>query len=112
MNWTSRWAFAAAAALCAALVVGAYWNSLGNAFHFDDSHVVEDNLYIRSLHNVPRFFRDATTFSSIRSHASYRPLVSATLAVDYAIGGLNPRPYHRTQIALLVALGALLTAFY
>jgi tetratricopeptide (TPR) repeat protein len=104
--------FLAAAIVCAVLVVGAYWNSLGNAFHFDDSHVVENNLYIRSLHNVPRFFTDATTFSSIRSHASYRPLLSLTLAVDYAAGGLDPRPYHRTQIALLVALGAMLVFFY
>jgi tetratricopeptide (TPR) repeat protein len=32
--------------------------------------------------------------------------------VDYWSGGLNPRPYHRTQIALLVALGAMLVAFY
>src|SRR5262249_15166479 len=103
-------AFAAVA--CTILVVGAYWNSLDNTFHFDDAHVVENNLYIRSLQNVPRFFRDATTFSSIRSHASYRPLLSATLALDYAWGGLDPRPYHRTQIALLVALGAMLTPFY
>jgi tetratricopeptide (TPR) repeat protein len=110
MTRMSRYALAAAAAI--AIVVGAYWNSLDNAFHFDDAHVVENNLYIRSLKNVPRFFTDATTFSSIRSHASYRPLLSATLAVDYWIGGLSPRPYHRTQIALLVALGAMLVAFY
>jgi tetratricopeptide (TPR) repeat protein len=103
-------AFAAVA--CTILVVGAYWNSLDNAFHFDDAHVVENNLYIRSLRHVPQFFRDATTFSSIRSHASYRPLVSATLAIDYAIGGLDPRSYHRTQIALLVSLGVMLTVFY
>ena len=105
-----RYGLAAVAAI--AIVAGAYWNSLDNAFHFDDAHVVENNLYIRSLGHIPAFFRDATTFSSIRSHASYRPLVSATLALDYASGGLSPRPYHRTQIALLVALGAMLTAFY
>ena len=104
--------FAAAAAACVLLVTGVYWNSLDNGFHFDDAHVIENNLYIRSLRNVPRFFRDATTFSSIRSHASYRPLLSATLAVDYASGGLSPRPYHRTQIALLVLLGVMLVPFY
>ena len=97
---------------CAAIVVGAYWSSLDNSFHFDDAHVIETNLYIRSLRNVPRFFTDATTFSSIRSHASYRPLLSATLALDYARGGLDPRPYHRTQILLLVTLAAMLAVFY
>ena len=104
--------FVLACCACAAIVVAAYWNSLDNSFHFDDIHVIENNLYIRSLSNVPRFFTDATTFSSIRSHASYRPLVSLTLALDYAEGGLDPRPYHRTQIALLVALGAMLALFY
>jgi len=104
--------FVIAAAACLLLVTGAYWNSLDNSFHFDDSHVVENNLYIRSLKNIPRFFRDATTFSSLPSNASYRPLVSATLAIDYASKGLDPRPYHRTQIALLLGLGAMLVPFY
>jgi tetratricopeptide (TPR) repeat protein len=97
---------------CVVIVVGAYWNSFSNSFHFDDRHVIEDNLYIRSLSNVPRFFSDATTFSSIRSHASYRPLLSLTLALDYAEGALDPRPYHRTQLLLLVVLGAMLAVFF
>ncbi|MEO8075669.1 MAG: hypothetical protein ABI818_05020, partial [Acidobacteriota bacterium] len=81
--------------------------------HFDDAHVVENNLYIRSLSSIPRFFTDATTFSSLPPHASYRPVVSTTLAIDYAIaGGLNPRQFHRTQIALLLLLGVLLVLFY
>jgi len=53
------WLFAVLCAAAIALIVAAYSNSLGNAFHFDDSHVVEGNLYIRSLTNLPRFFRDA-----------------------------------------------------
>ncbi|MEP6914373.1 MAG: tetratricopeptide repeat protein [Acidobacteriota bacterium] len=102
------------AALAAVLlVVAAYSNSLDNSFHFDDAHVVENNLYIRSLSNIPRFFADANTFSSLPPHASYRPVVSTTLAIDYAIaGGLNPRQFHRTQIALLLLLGVLLVLFY
>jgi len=108
-----RAAVAAAAIACTLLVVAAYSNSLDGAFHFDDSHVIENNLYIRSLTNVPRFFADASTFSSIPSHGSYRPVVSTTLAMDYAIGGgLAPRQFHRTQIALLCLLGALLALFY
>ena len=104
---------AAAAGAAIVLVVAAYSNSLQNSFHFDDSHVIENNLYIRSLGNVPRFFSDGGTFSSLPSNASYRPLVSTTLAFDYAIGGgLNPRQFHLTQIGLLLLLGALLTCFY
>ena len=95
------------------LVVIAYANSFRNSFHFDDSHVVENNLYIRSLRNVPRFFVDAHTFSSLPQNSTYRPLVSLTLAIDYALGhGLDPRAFHLTQLLLLIALGAMLVAFY
>lgn len=105
--------FAIACVLAAALVVGAYANSLDNAFHFDDSHVVVSNIYIRSLANVPRFFTDANTFSSLPQNATYRPLVTLSLALDYALGkGLAPRVFHRTQLILLLITGALLTAFF
>jgi tetratricopeptide (TPR) repeat protein len=108
-----RSAFLLACAAAIALVIAAYANSLDNVFHFDDSHVVEQNLFIRSLSNVPRFFTDANTFSSLPQNATYRPLVTLSLAVDHAIGGgLAPRAFHRTQIALLLILGAMLVAFF
>ena len=81
------WLFGALCSAAVALIVAAYSNSFGNAFHFDDSHVVEGNLYIRSLANVPRFFHDASTFSSLPANATYRPLVTATLAFDYWVAG-------------------------
>src|SRR5439155_18800718 len=56
------------------LVLGAYSNSLHNSFHFDDSHVIEENLFIRDLRNLPRFFTDARTFSSLPTNATYRPV--------------------------------------
>lgn len=102
--------FACAAAIV--LVAAAYANSLGNSFHFDDGHVIETNLYLRSLDNLPRFFTDAGTFSSLPQNATYRPLVTLSLALDYARGALDPRPYHLTQIALLLITGALLVIFF
>jgi tetratricopeptide (TPR) repeat protein len=105
--------FAAACAAAILLIVAAYANSLGNAFHFDDSHVIESNLFLRSLGNVPRFFTDPNTFSSLPQNATYRPLVTLSLALDYAWGGgLAPRAFHVTQIALLLVTGALLAAFF
>ncbi len=75
----------------AALAIGAaYANHFGNSFHFDDSHAVESNLFLRDLRNIPRFFTDARSFSSLPANQSYRPIVSTTLAIDYALGGLNP----------------------
>jgi tetratricopeptide (TPR) repeat protein len=95
------------------LIVVSYTNSLANAFHFDDSHVIENNAYIRSLRNTPRFFADAHTFSSLPANATYRPLVTLTLAIDYALGkGLDPRQFHVTQIVLLVGLFVLITELF
>jgi tetratricopeptide (TPR) repeat protein len=106
-----RFALACAAAIV--LIVAAYANSLDNSFHFDDSHVIESNLYLRSLANVPRFFTDANTFSSLPQNATYRPLVTLSLALDYARGGgLAPRAFHTTQLALLLILGGMLVAFF
>src|SRR5690349_5226040 len=78
-------AWMAGAALLA--VLAAYANHFGNQFHFDDFHTVTGNPAIRSLRAVPRFFTDARTFSILPSHQSYRPLVTASLALDYWIGG-------------------------
>jgi tetratricopeptide (TPR) repeat protein len=104
--------FLLACAAAIVLIVAAYANSVGNSFHFDDSHVIVNNLYLRSLHNVPRFFTDANTFSSLPQNATYRPLVTLSLALDYAVGGLDPRAFHITQIALLLITGALLVMFF
>lgn len=104
--------FVLACVAAIALIAAAYSNSLHNEFHFDDSHVIQTNAAIRSLDNVPRFFTDAHTFSSLPQNATYRPLVSLTLALDYARGALDPLPYHVTQLALLFVLGAMLVAFF
>src|SRR5665213_4345049 len=55
------------------VVLLAYANHFRNTFHFDDSHTVTDNPWIRSLHNVPRFFADGTTFSTCLLYTSPSP---------------------------------------
>jgi len=105
--------FLIAAALAAAAIVFAYSDSLHNAFHFDDNHVIVNNVYIRSLRHIPLFFRDAHTFSTRPDHATYRPLVTLTYALDYAIGGsLDPVVFHVTQIVLLLVIWAMLILFF
>lgn len=106
-------AFLLTAAGCLALLVAAYSNVFGNAFHFDDSHVVVDNLYIRNLANAGRFFTDVRTTSALPQNQAYRPLVTLSLAVDYALGrGLSPRAFHLDQLFLLVLLGVALHFFF
>ena len=103
-----RWTALAAAALLAVVVV-TYSNHFENGFHFDDSHAVETNPYIRSLYNIPRFFVDARTFSSYPPDQNYRPLVTTSLALDYWMaGGLRPFWYHAsTFVWFLVQLAAM-----
>src|SRR3954468_15928913 len=92
-------------------LVLAYANHFHNSFHFDDAHTIETNAAIRELRNIPLFFRDATTFSSLPSNESYRPLVSTLFAIDYSSGnGLQPFWFHRSIFVLFVAL-ALVLAF-
>src|SRR5712691_12967357 len=92
-------------------LVAAYANHFHNSFHFDDAHTIVTNSAIRELRNIPVFFRDATTFSSLPSNQSYRPLVSTLLAIDYSLGhGLQPFWFHLSIFALFVAL-TLLIAF-
>lgn len=108
----SRFTFALV--LVVALFVAAYANSSRNAFHFDDSHVIVSNRAISSLANVPRFFTDARTFSSLPANQTYRPLVSLSLAVDQAVARtltgnpLDRRAYHVSQLVWLALVSALL----
>ncbi|NNU33457.1 hypothetical protein HK413_03480 [Mucilaginibacter sp. S1162] len=32
-----------------------YSNHFQNDFHFDDSHTIQNNVYIRNIHNIPLF---------------------------------------------------------
>ncbi|HET9099892.1 MAG TPA: tetratricopeptide repeat protein [Acidobacteriaceae bacterium] len=100
-------------ALILVAVFCAYANHFHNGFHFDDSHTVVDNPYIRSLRNLPRFFTDTTTFSVLPANRTYRPMVSASLAVDYALGqGYNPFWFQlSTFVVFLVQLVAMYVLF-
>ncbi len=64
-----------------------YANSFGNSFHFDDFHTITDNPSVRSLRNLPRIFTDTTAFSVLPANQTYRPVVTLSLALDYALGG-------------------------
>ena len=92
-----------------AVVTATYANHFHNGFHFDDAHTVVDNPSIRSLANLPRFFSDTTTFSVLPANRTYRPFVSASLAVDYALGrGYVPFWFHlSTFIVFLLQLAGM-----
>ena len=90
-----------------------YANSFQNSFHFDDFHTIVDNPAIRELRNIPGFFTDATTFSVLPANRTYRPFVSTSLAIDYALGhGYNPFWFHlSTFVLFLLQLAAMQLLF-
>jgi tetratricopeptide (TPR) repeat protein len=112
MGVTQRKALICFAGLFLALLA-AYSNHFGNGFHFDDAHAVVDNPAIRTLAGIPRFFSDTRTFSSIPQAQSYRPLVTTSLAVDYALGGgLDPFWFHVSTFFWFVVQLLLMYALY
>ena len=102
------------AAILLILTIAAYANSFHNAFHFDDSHTIVNNLYLRNIANLPLFFRDGTTSSSLPTNQSYRPVVTASLAIDYWLGkGLDDTFYfHLSMFALFLLQGGLMYLLY
>jgi len=106
---------AAFAVATAALLLWSYSNHFQNGFHFDDSHAIVDNVSVRDLSSIPRYFSDATTFSVLPLNQSYRPILQTTLAIDYWIGGgYRPLVFHIDTflwfVLLIVAMAALFRA--
>lgn len=93
--------------LFAGITFFVYKNHFHNAFHFDDFHTIVNNLSIRNLDNLPRFFTDGTTFSSLPSNQSYRPMVTMLNAIDYHFTGgtLNSLPFHISIFISFLLLG-------
>ncbi len=96
------------AAILTAGIAIAYSNHFQNGFHFDDSHIIEQNLNIRSLGNIPKFFADATTFTALPANQSYRPVLTTLFAIAYRTGGGAPVWFHIIAFFLFIALGPVL----
>ncbi|MBU1720730.1 MAG: hypothetical protein KKA07_16815, partial [Bacteroidetes bacterium] len=87
--------FALISVLMTAGIMIVYSNHFRNPFHFDDVHTIVSNPAIRSIGNIPQFFVDPTTTSSLPANQVYRPGVTTLNAIDYWIaGGLNPLYFH------------------
>jgi tetratricopeptide (TPR) repeat protein len=84
--------------------LASYYNSFRNAFELDDFHIAVNNPWIHSLRHIPRFFVDPFTFSTVKSNADYRPLLSATYAVNYAISRTNPWSWHALSLLLHITV--------
>jgi protein O-mannosyl-transferase len=101
------------ACVAALAVCAAYANHFHNSFHFDDAHSVVNNVYIRSLRNIPLFLTDGRTFSSLPTNQTWRPLVSISLALDYRLGhGLDSLWFHISTFFWFLVQLVLMFALY
>ena len=100
-----KYGWVAALGACLAL----YANSFNNGFHYDDEHSIQQNIYIRTLANVPAFFTDPAMFSVDADKGMYRPLLLLSYALNYAFNewcgleGYDVRIYRAFNILLHAA---------
>lgn len=85
----------------AVITFAVYANSLNNEFVFDDESVVLGDQSITTLSNIPKYFTAEQGFHKVIGRY-YRPVVSATYAIDYALWGLKPFGFHLTNVLIHV----------
>lgn len=86
-----------------------YSNTLKNSFVYDDESTITSNTMIKELNNLPKLLKKEYFLSS--GEMSYRPVVTLTYFLDYAIYGPKPWGYHFTNILLHTVNGILLYIF-
>ncbi len=91
----------AAPALLFALGWLAWRNTLENGFVYDDEVNIVQNEAIRSLTPLAKFFDPNSSSADAKMNAGlWRPLTRLVWALDYRAGGLDPKPYHATNLFL------------
>ena len=84
--------------LLVATGICAYHNSFHGPFIFDDGPSIPENPHLHHLWPI-RDALSAPPYSTVNG----RPVVCLTLAMNYALGGLNVRGYHAFNLALHLA---------
>lgn len=92
-----RWLPYLMSGLLVIIGVSVYSNSLSGAFVLDDHSSIVNNQAIRHFYPWGQLW-----------HSGSRPLLTITLAANYAFDGLNPTWYHVFNIAVHVTAGLLL----
>ncbi len=83
----------------AAAVTAAFWSSLDNGFtNWDDDKLVVDNELIREISLENLIAAGRSSYASAQG-----PIPYLSLALDHALGGLDPFVFHRMALVLHVA---------
>ena len=81
----------------------AYANSFALPFVFDDHGSLVDNPYIRHLWPL-----SSVLSAPVQSAVAGRPVVSLSLAINYALNGLSPAGYRGWNLAVHLLAGLVL----
>src|SRR5258708_6081233 len=95
--WSRRATLLAASAISLA-ALAAYANSFGGAFVFDDQGWIVENTTIRHLWPI-----GDVLFPVDAHRVGGRPIVSLSLALNYALGGVNVWGDHAVTLAIHLA---------
>ncbi len=84
----------------------AYTLTLGNGLVFDDEEAVTNNRLITSLRNIPTLLTTGYWSGADQDldRSLYRPLVTTSFALNYAVHGVKPIGYHAVSILLHAAV--------
>jgi tetratricopeptide (TPR) repeat protein len=80
--------------------------ALRGGFVYDDEPVVRDDARLHALRNLPALVASPYWSGDIPDRI-YRPLTTASFAVDWAVGGGSPVVFHAVNVALHLAVTAL-----
>ena len=91
----------AGAVLIVAAALAAYHNSFSGRFVFDDGPSIADNPTIRHLWDLGTVLSPPSGGYTV----SGRPIVNLTLAINYALGGMNVWGYHALNLLIHTLAG-------
>lgn len=100
------------AALVAVVAVAVFAPALGGRWIFDDHDLIQLNPFIHSFHWWWHWFstdlwNDSVTSAQKLRPYYYRPLVTLSYAIDWALGNGSPLVFHVTNLVWEAAAGAL-----
>ncbi|MFO7892295.1 MAG: tetratricopeptide repeat protein [Longimicrobiales bacterium] len=102
----TRWTALAVALLAAAV----YANSIPNGFALDDEFIIVNNERVHGVDRLPEAISEPYWPNAPGRIGLFRPLTTATFAIEWELWGQDPRPFHVTNVTLHVFASVLVFA--
>lgn len=100
--------------LALVVIIAAYSNVLEVGFMWDDHVLIRQNVEVHQLRPPWEYLGRSFwqhPFAYAAEHAYYRPLVTASFALDWALGGGTPAVFHLSNLLLHLAVCSLVFVF-